>query len=606
MATNAATTTDKSKLNWPRWQQALLIAVLVVLIGNRMMLVVDTFALRAGLSGDIPYDGAQLNINEVSDDGFLKVANVEPDSPAAQAGVRSGDMVRPERSYDYLVRRRIGDQVNFTLDHGGVRSLRQVIVEAAPQSEENSQRNTMLAVNALGLLISMLIGCLILWRGWGNRSAMAMGTALACLGVGGMFLPPWASAAVVAIPMWALVLATVGTANIVILFAMRMVEDCTSPLPRWQWRAAYIWLALVALYYVLTGTDSIALTKFSELLGGRGGNGLLISLSVLASNAILIAGWRKAAPADRNRLALLIFALAAYLAGAVVTGWNQSQTGVFLGGSGTNWPSYLVALLMSVIVPILLAYAVLRHRMFDMGFAINRTLIFATISTVLLVSFAVIEWAVEHTIPESWREGGAFFSAGIAVGLFLLFHRIRDAVEHFIERLFFRKWQENEEKLKRFVASAAHVERPEALAGQFAGELARFSGSAAVSLYLRDAEGNYAHHHGETIDADDPALTAMRAELGAVVPGEVNSALTGVLALPMMNQAMLAGFVLLGSKPTGEDYRPDEIEILSWAVRHVGLDLQAIRTREMEQLVITLEVRNAELAGVLERAAAKA
>ena len=145
--------------------------------------------------------------------------------------------------------------------------------------------------------------------------------------------------------------------------------------------------------------------------------------------------------------------------------------------------------------------------------------------------------------------------------------------------------------LKRFVAAAAHVEKPEALAGNFVAELTRFTGGASVALYSRTAEGHYASAAGGTIDTDDPALAAMRAEQGAVVPVELGSPLDAALALPMMHQAALAGFVLLGPKPAGEDYRPDEIEVLGWATRQVGLDLQAIRVRDLELTNIKMAVQ---------------
>jgi hypothetical protein len=249
---------------------------------------------------------------------------------------------------------------------------------------------------------------------------------------------------------------------------------------------------------------------------------------------------------------------------------------------------YFNTVMQGLIAPGLLAYAVLRHKLFDLGFAVNRTLVFGAIGGLLLVSFALIEWAIKQAIPKVWYGGSVYISALIAVGLYLTFNRIHHRVEHAIERLFFHKWQLNETALKRFVAAAAHVERPEALAGQFESELTRFSGGADATLYARTAAGHYANATGETIDADDPALSAMRAEQGPVVPSEVRSLLPAALALPMMHQAALAGFVLLGEKPTGEDYRPDEIEILSWATQQVGLDMQAIRVRELELTTLRL------------------
>jgi hypothetical protein len=88
-----------------------------------------------------------------------------------------------------------------------------------------------------------------------------------------------------------------------------------------------------------------------------------------------------------------------------------------------------------------------------------------------------------------------------------------------------------------------------------------------------------------------------------VVPAELGSPLQAALALPMMHQAALASFVLLGPKPTGEDYRPDEVEVLGWATQQIGLDLQSIRVRALEQAVLTLEARNTNLSDILAKAA---
>jgi hypothetical protein len=222
---------------------------------------------------------------------------------------------------------------------------------------------------------------------------------------------------------------------------------------------------------------------------------------------------------------------------------------------------------------------------------------------VLLVGIGLTEYAVKSLLPKVWTQGSVFISARLALGVFLIFHRIHHSVEHAIERLFFHKWQVNEAALKRFVTAAAHVEKPEALAGQFESELTRFSGGAGATLYTRSGGGAYASATGATIDADDPALSAMRAEQSAVVPAELGSPLPAALALPMMHQAALAGFVLLGPKPIGEDYRPDEIEVLGWATQQIGLDLQAIRVRALEQTVLTLEARNTNLSEVLVKAA---
>jgi hypothetical protein len=590
--------TDTKKLNWPRWAQLLLIAVLVVLIANRLFLLVDVASVRAGFNGMVPEYGGLLADNPGGQNGFVIARQVEPGGPMAKAGVQEGDELRFEHAYERLRRAEVGETLPFTLDRGGVRSNGQLTIEPRVWNEASTQRNSQLLLNLLAATVSLLIACFILWRGWGNKTAMLLGTALIALGAGGIALPPWASAPMLALPIWTFVVSGTALGSLLIPFAMRMVEENVGQLPRWHWRAANVYLALTVLFYAVLLWNVFKAADF----GGLDFRGTSVPLiPPLVSIAYLIVGWRKSEAAVRNRFALILFALLAYLAGVMVTQWNLSQSGTAFGSS--SWMTNLNALAVGVIAPGTLAYAVLRHKLFDLGFAVNRTLVFGTVSAVLLVGIGLTEYAVKALLPKVWTQGSVFISAGLALGVFLIFHRIHHSVEHFIERLFFHKWQVNEAALKRFVAAAAHVEKPEALSGLFVAELARFSGGAAASLYTRSAEGHYARAAGDEIDADDPALAAMRAEQGAVVPSELGSPIDAALALPMMHQAALAGFILLGPKPTGEDYRPDEVEVLGWATQQIGLDLQAIRVRALEQSVHTLEARNANLSDILAKAA---
>ena len=576
----------------------LLIALLALLIGNRLFLLVDTVSVRAGLYGDVPYYGGLLADNPGGQSGFVKARQVVPGGPLAKAGVQEGDELRFEHSYERLRRAEVGETLPFTLDRGGAQSNRQLIVEVTVWNEANTQRNFQFLLNKLAATISMLIACFILWRGWGNKTAMLLGTALIALGSGGVLLPPWSSEPWLAIPIWSLLLAAGALSCLLSPFAMRLYEEGVGPLPRWHWQAVKILLTLNVPYSVIGVWNIIGLAQFG---GGRITPPAFLLFTFSITFAYLIVGWRKSKAAVRNRFALIVSALLAYLVGLLVIFWNLSQSGTLFGEGG--WLTYLNALMLGVIAPGTLAYAVLRHKLFDMGFAVNRTLVYGTVSAVLLVGIGLTEYAVKALLPKVWTQGSVFISAGLALGVFLIFHRIHHSVEHAIERLFFHKWQVNEAALKRFVAAAGHMEQPDALAGHFTTELARFTGGAAVALYARTAEGHYASAAGEAVGADDLALAAMRAELGPVVPAEIGSPLDAALALPMMHQAALAGFILLGPKPTGEDYRPDEIEAMAWATHQIGLDLQAIRVRELELTNIRLVERNQTLAEIVENAA---
>jgi len=56
-----------------------------------------------------------------------------------------------------------------------------------------------------------------------------------------------------------------------------------------------------------------------------------------------------------------------------------------------------------------------------------------------------------------------------------------------------------------------------------------------------------------------------------------------VIALPMIHRGILSGFVVLAPRPDGNLYRPDEIELLEFAVTQVGLDLHALQVDELRR-----------------------
>ena len=141
------------------------------------------------------------------------------------------------------------------------------------------------------------------------------------------------------------------------------------------------------------------------------------------------------------------------------------------------------------------------------------------------------------------------------------------------------------------------------LCKSFAEALSHFAGGAHVALYLRESGGNYRRETGSLAGnagyTDDPAFALMRAERRPIELAQTDSTLPGELALPMLDQGVLVGFVLLAGKPDGVHYRPDEIANLGWAAHQVGLDLQALHARELEAEVSLLRHDKQELLAIL-------
>ncbi|HSY28151.1 MAG TPA: hypothetical protein VK832_11645, partial [Burkholderiaceae bacterium] len=72
------------------------------------------------------------------------------------------------------------------------------------------------------------------------------------------------------------------------------------------------------------------------------------------------------------------------------------------------------------------------------------------------------------------------------------------------------------------------------------------------------------------------------------------------LALPMSHRGNLHGFVLLAVKPSGEEYRPDEVEVLGFGAHQIGLDLYALQIERLKAKSDTDETKIREQQHIIE------
>ena len=593
---------------WGRvWQvPALIFALYMVEQGVEAVLYATHNQPGAGTLGllDQAHDGGFAP-------GYVVVNQIEPDTPLARAGVSAGDHLRFDRTGDYMRTLRVGETIGLTIDHGGRRVHR--VLTAVPwlAKPQNQATATYLICQGLSVLVTALFAAFILWRSGGRRAALLLGSALACFGVasldsGGL----WESDP----RLWLFLVAFVNSPvcglvfPLFVGFAMSYAERPLSRRPRWQWSLLGAYTAVCVAFTVVWFWTQILVVN---LPGGLNPTVVFLLIGYPGCAAtlwLLFQGWRRSDRSARSRYALLLVAFSAIVVAELIMNF-----GVFLKLPYLS-PVFLgVWLLSGLVAPVLFAYAILRHRVLDLGFAINRTLVYATVSAILLAAFGLIEWAVDHFVPIEGREKNALVDAVIAVGVFLTFHRVRDVVERVVERLFFQSWQRAEADLRRFVREAAFITEAPALTLAFAEALKQFSEGAHTAVYRREGLG-YERAAGEVdgvgdrLEANLPALVSVRADLKAM---EVQAGvLAGALISPMLNRNEVIGVAVLGAKPSGRGWRPDEIELIDWATRQVGLDLHALTVEQLEnersELRVELRSANAQLDRLLGLSATRA
>lgn len=514
--------------------------------------------------------------------GWLRVAQLQtPDSP-----VQVGEYIKLDKSYEIRKIRRAGEKFGLTVDRDGRLQHLEFYMINRDFRANSGARATISTIGVLEFITSLLsfaLGVLVVWRGWGQTSAVLLGVGLNALAIPLSPLPSWIDSSDGAAIY--IILMSILNVPLVAIFALpaALFLEAGGRICRW-----WLWFFVFMNGFAAVDLFGIAWTSYyAEFPPVLGDNGILeqamFAIGALAAIYWTFKGYSETAGNQRGRFALLLTAYAFIIATMVVRNMMPPVS----ERVETRLIYFLLNTLLFAGFYLLVTYAVLRHKVVDLRFALNRTVVYGTVSAILLATFGIAEWAFHHLLPEEWSKASAWADAGIALTLYLTFHRLRDFVEHHLEKLFFRAWQENEAKLRRFVAAASHFENRGVLADAFAAELARFS-ATSVALYLLGerglvhAAGGW-HETPAQFALDDTAFALMRAERGPLDLTETPTDLPGVLALPMLDHGTLAGFALVAAKPDGALFRPDEIEHMGWATHHVGLDLAALRGRQMEE-----------------------
>jgi hypothetical protein len=329
-----------------------------------------------------------------------------------------------------------------------------------------------------------------------------------------------------------------------------------------------------------------------------------IALPALFLVTIVLA-WREARGDARIRMQWILASLGTIVAAALLGNLNAT--------AGSPMPAELAAVILNAAILagiVVFVYAVMRHRIFDFGLAVNRTLVFAIVGAILLASFQAANRFVTVFLHFDDELKTLLLTAILAAAVYLSFTSLKKVVERFVDRLLFSRWAEREDDLRRFVAEAKHVRDPEALSTLSVAALDRFTESAGAALYRRDDESAYRRVHATLSDTpdrfgpNDEVVLALQAHRKAWRPRDRAPASPADLAVPMTPRADLEGFVLLGPRRDGEPYRADQVEQLEAAIHEVGLDFHTLRVDRLKDDVADLRRTADTLRAQLETAMA--
>jgi hypothetical protein len=271
--------------------------------------------------------------------------------------------------------------------------------------------------------------------------------------------------------------------------------------------------------------------------------------------------------------------------------------------SGAEW-------LTVMIFPLGCAYAILRHRIIDVNFVLNRTLIYTILTSVAVGIFVLLEHFLNSFAVS--REGSLAVELAVALALGLSFNAVHKRTEQFLDRTLFRSKYEAANALRQLSEDAAYMENPETLLERATNEIPRVMGARGAAIYER-VDGRFALAAATglaslppEVGVDDPAFVRLRKQLSQIDLSEVNSALgSDAIAFALAVRGQLTGAFVCGPRLNGETFAPDEIALLRNTVHEIGAELNAIRSREQSEILNALTAGTMDLVAARRRMARK-
>lgn len=523
--------------------------------------------------------------------GFLANADgtityVFPKTTAADAGLKPGDRVDvlalspKERVYVHWPMTLAGRRATFLLSKGPARAVTLVAYgrEKYGSPSQNAIFYVMFPLLALSSIAIVLIATMLvlaqptrttwafLFYAAGSQDGSPLLTAL--------LPPPWVVAYSAYVgALW------VGSSAALVIFALRFPTDrvrgASAIADRWlPWLpvaiAPFVAGANFLLVYRGNDTDS-----FEQVLT------VIVTALYCLAIVIFVVRYLAEGSAERPRMSWVLASFLVGYSGIIATRISESV--------GLSVPAnlYNLLLLLNVVVPIAVAYALVKQHIVSVRFFVNKAVIFTLLVGAAIGSIALLNWFIGRSPAKlsSSASIAVVVAADViaAVLLGILMTRFYPTIRDLVDRSFFRRQYRARQRLLSLAKDLAYADSAktidEVMVRSIPGDLE--IGSVAVFASYEDgafrqeaAQGWGEDHALAGLDAARLA-TAFEAARGAlrftnvrmIGPYVPVGDAAPVIGFPIFMRDRLTRFVLFSGHPHGLDLDPSETRLLGEVTR---------------------------------------
>jgi hypothetical protein len=319
---------------------------------------------------------------------------------------------------------------------------------------------------------------------------------------------------------------------------------------------------------------------------------------IVAFVVALALAFAYASPLERTRAAWVSASFGLGILGLLVT--------IAENVAGVPEPVRDSPLVLLCVMPLGCAYAILRYRLLDIAFVVNRATVFGITSVVVLAALALVDYGLQKLVGSWIVQNGASVQIALALGIGIATRPLHARIDAIVDDVFFRKRHEALAALKRFAHDVAFIDdgrvaierSRETVARATEFRCAAFLSEARGSAFrlVEDRAADTAPEIPLEIDRNDPCIIRMRSTRESVELRDVTSAIDGDYAFPMFARNQLLGFLLCTASGSAVTLAPDERAAVAEVARALGLTLDLLRVESLE-----IEVERLKLIALRER-----
>jgi hypothetical protein len=371
----------------------------------------------------------------------------------------------------------------------------------------------------------------------------------------------------------------------VMVFLTRFPRVPTSPAARLRMRIGdTVFFSALACEFWVTFHEPLIFDSWFTF------HNIFDALGVLLTLAFALAAYRESAGEDRQRIGWVLAGI--ILTQTAILGYNSVDA---LSGP---WIEFIkvVMFTLQTALPVSLAYAILRYRVIDLGFVLNRTLVYAVVTAVVVVAVSFVDWLSGKLISETRLALAA--EALVTIGLGVALNAVHGRIERLVDRVIFRARYIAERKLRNRLDALAFVSTEAAVDSALTDEIVDILRLQSAAVFRITESAQFArvrsiawNGDAETIDADSLLVRAIRAtgkpfflaDLGVTDPSFPTGDAAPILAVPIERQHDFIGFALYGREHDGTPPDPEIIAHLGELAAAAATTYELVEARSWRE-----------------------